>query len=252
MTKNQWRIALAGIAIVVTAQFVQMLHGIELREVVLSENGHVFASSSYRKPIATSIYHWQPGLSARERIIDSPLPVHSLACTANGQLLLYIKGPVLEGWDLKTKDKRWTFAEGRMKHADLFPCMSDQFTLIVENAIWNDTTSNRPPIMHLIRNADGYYVGEIGDAMFASVLCVGDTLNYQDRFSVRKAVRVQQPSSVEPKIVPATTELNGRHVTVWDGTRRKRLRHQTARGDLEVRYTNTASNSSRVSKKNPS
>ena len=41
-----------------------------------------------------------------------------------------------------------------MKNADLFLCLSDLFTLIVENAIWNDTSSKRPPIMHLIRNGD--------------------------------------------------------------------------------------------------
>ena len=77
--------------------------------------------------------------------------------------------------------------------------------------------------------------------MFARVLSVGDTLNYQDRFSVRKAVRVQQPSSGDPILVSTTAELNGQQVTIWDGTCRKPLRHQAMRGDSEVHCTNTAS-----------
>ena len=83
-----------------------MLDGIKWKEVVLSEDGHAFASSSFRKSKAMSIYHWRPGLSCRERTIDSHLPVDSLACTANGKLLLYSQGSVLESLDLETCDRR--------------------------------------------------------------------------------------------------------------------------------------------------
>ncbi|MGI9473185.1 MAG: hypothetical protein ACR2NZ_16710 [Rubripirellula sp.] len=253
VTKNQWRLALAGVVIVVATQLPLTFEGIKLHEVVLSADGHVFASSSFRSSTANTIHHWQPGLTDRKRVVSSTIPVHSLACTHDGELLLYVEGGVLIGYDPKANSIRWTCDVGEAQNVDVFPIMRDKFTVLIENALSSKFAGRRPPKLHIVRNTDGLLVGSIDDISSRHVTCVGDCLNYFDRSSSPRSVQIlasqggpselistELSSRVAGRDQSAATTMNEPELAaVWSGHLRPPLRYRSSRGEHTVTYTSS-------------